>query len=74
VVLSRVFGRDDVSFAQASISLPGVTRTYSSFTQAANENGLSRILVGFHFRLAVTAGRVQGESVGQWVVDHASRL
>jgi len=68
-VLSRFFGRDDVSFTQTSTSLPGAVRSYVSLTQAADENGLSRILVGYHFRLAVVAGRAQGESVGNWVFD-----
>lgn len=70
-VLSSAFGRDDIAFAQTSTSLPGITRTYSTFTEAADENGLSRILIGYHFRRAVTAGRTQGERVGQWVFDHA---
>jgi len=69
-VLSRVFGRDDLEFSQTSTSLPGAVRSYASLTEAADENGLSRILVGYHFRLAVDAGRAQGESVGNWVVDH----
>jgi hypothetical protein len=69
-VLSSVFGRDDIAFTQTSTSLPGVTRGFATFTQAADENGLSRILVGYHFRLAVDAGRMQGEQVGRWVVDH----
>ena len=33
-----------------------VLRRYTSFSQAAEENGLSRILVGFHFRKAVERG------------------
>ena len=33
-----------------------VFRTYTSFSQAADENGLSRILVGIHFRKAVEEG------------------
>jgi hypothetical protein len=70
-VLATYFGNDDIAFAQTSTSLPGVTRTYASFTQAADENGLSRILIGYHFRNAVNAGRMQGESVGNWVVTHA---
>ena len=70
-VLSRLFGTDELAFTQTSTTLPGVTRSYASLTQAADENGLSRILVGYHFRKAVEAGRVQGESVGAWVVDHA---
>lgn len=70
-VLSRFFGRDDIAFSVASTSSPGTVRHYASLTQAADENGLSRILVGYHFRLAVSAGRMQGESVGNWIADHA---
>ena len=44
-----------------------VTRSYTSFSQAADENGLSRILVGIHFRNAVTAGIEHGRKIG----DHA---
>ena len=72
-VLYRFFGRDDIPFAQTSVTRPGISRNFTSFTQAADENGLSRILVGFHFRLAVTAGRAQGEAVGTWVFDNALR-
>ena len=37
-----------------------VLRRYSSFSQAAEENGFSRILVGFHFRRAVDEGIEHG--------------
>ncbi len=33
-----------------------MTRSYASFSQAADENGISRILIGFHFRKAVREG------------------
>jgi hypothetical protein len=45
-----------------------VLRSYSSFSQAAAENGVSRIYVGFHFRKAVKAGIARGERVGQRAV------
>jgi hypothetical protein len=64
-VLRGALGTDAVSFTQTSTSLPGVTRSYSRFSQAADENGLSRIYVGYHFRLAVTEGRKQGEAIGE---------
>jgi hypothetical protein len=70
-VLARFFGTDGLHFAQTSTSLPGVTRHYASFTAAADENGRSRILVGFHFRHAVDEGRLQGERVGHWVFERA---
>jgi hypothetical protein len=75
-VLKRFFGTDTVSFSTCSTTLPAgcncndpspVTRSYTSFSQAADENGLSRILVGIHFRKAVTAGIEHGRKIG----DHA---
>lgn len=41
-----------------------VMRTFDSFSQAANENGESRILVGFHFRHAVDEGIKHGRKIG----------
>jgi hypothetical protein len=41
-VLIRHLG-DDVSFQAVSNSLPGVTRRFRSFTQAARENGMARV-------------------------------
>jgi hypothetical protein len=64
-MLKRVFGTDTISFTTCSTTLPAgstctdaspVTRSYNSFSEAAEENGLSRILIGFHFRKAVTDG------------------
>ena len=75
-VLKRFFGTDTVSFSTCSTTLPAgstcndpspVFRSYATFSQAAEENGLSRILVGFHFRKAVTAGIEHGCKIG----DHA---
>jgi hypothetical protein len=79
-VLQRVFKTDQVSFSTCSLTLPTpeercggvqeVERLYSSFSQAADENGLSRILVGFHFRKAVEEGIRHGRKVGKRAVDH----
>ena len=67
-VLDGFFGTDAVSFSLTSTSLPGVTRHYTSFTQAEAENAASRVYVGYHFRLATTVGITQGEEVGNLVV------
>jgi hypothetical protein len=76
-VLKRVFG-DQVTFKVCSLTLPAgqncgqgsqVLRTYHSFTQAADENGLSRILVGFHFRTAVTVGIEHGRAIADRAVN-----
>jgi hypothetical protein len=61
------------SISTTSGSLPGVTRTFASLDDAALENGLSRIYVGFHFRHAVEVGIAQGRQVGRYVAGHALR-
>jgi hypothetical protein len=79
-VLQRVFETDQVSFETCSLTLPiteercegthEVRRSYSSFSQAADENGLSRILVGYHFRKAVEEGITHGRKIGKHTVQH----
>jgi hypothetical protein len=72
-VLARFFGTDHISFSACSMTLAvgstcvdasPVMRTFDSFSQAANENGESRILVGFHFRRAVVEGIKHGNKIG----------
>lgn len=67
-VLIDLFG-DKVRYSATSLTLPGVTRHYRGFSQAAQENGLSRLYAGIHFRHAVKDGRRQGRSVGQAVAE-----
>ena len=81
-VLKRFFGTDEISFATCSLTLPAgstcadpspVLRSYTSFSQAEEENGFSRILVGFHFRDAVETGIKHGEKIGKRAVNHYLR-
>lgn len=67
-VLMDTFG-DHVRYETTSLTLPGVTRKYRGFAQAAEENGLSRIYAGIHFKHAVRDGRVQGRGIGQVVTE-----
>ena len=71
-VLKRFFGTDAISFATCSFTLPigsrcvdavPVTRSFDTFTEAAEENGLSRILVGIHFRRATDEGTQHGRKI-----------
>ena len=71
-VLARFFG-DAVSFSTTSTTQPGVTRSFTSFSQAAQENGNSRIYIGFHFRHAVTEGIKLGTRVGTVAFNHYLR-
>jgi hypothetical protein len=67
-VLARFFGTDFIEFEFTSgAPYPEITRKFWSFSQAAAENGASRILAGIHFRNAVRAGMHQGEEIGEYV-------
>jgi hypothetical protein len=72
-VLARFFG-DAVSFSTTSTTQPGVTRSFTRFSQAAEENGNSRVYVGFHFRHAVIEGIKLGTKVGKVAFNHSLRL
>jgi membrane-associated phospholipid phosphatase len=65
-VLSRLVGLR-VPFTTTSTSLPGVTRQFDSFKEAAIENGLSRVYGGIHFLHAVKDGYRQGQGIGRAV-------
>jgi PAP2 superfamily len=73
-VLKQLFGADQVNFKDCGATLPDgstcydakpVLRSYTSFTQAADENAYSRILVGFHFRNATAEGNAYGHKIGE---------
>ncbi|HEX6576583.1 MAG TPA: vanadium-dependent haloperoxidase [Gemmatimonadaceae bacterium] len=59
------------SFTITSGSLPGVSRTFATVDDAARENGMSRVYVGFHFRTAVNAGIELGREVGSYVARNS---
>jgi PAP2 superfamily len=63
-VLAHFFG-DHVRFSTTSTSLPGVTRSYRGFKEAARENGLSRAYAGIHFLRAIADGHRQGRGIGR---------
>ncbi len=65
-ILAEFFGTDDIAFTTDSESpfLPlGYTRSYSSFTEAAEEAGMSRIYGGIHWMSDNLDGAVLGASV-----------
>jgi hypothetical protein len=73
-VLRRVFGTDQVAFtATSGAPFAGLTRTFSRFSEAGQENADSRVYAGVHFRSATTAGLTLGQQVGRFTVRHALR-
>jgi membrane-associated phospholipid phosphatase len=69
-VLASFFG-DNQPFSLTSPALPGVTRSFTSFSGAAQEAGLSRIYSGQHTRLDHEAGLTLGRDVSGFVLDNA---
>ena len=65
-VLIRNFG-DNTQFSVVSTTLPGAVRYYKRFSDAARENGMSRVYGGIHFLHAVRDGYVQGRGIGRAV-------
>ena len=70
-VLKKFYGTDNIHFTLASDELPGVTRSYDSFSQAAAENGMSRIYLGIHYSFDNIQGQAVGRFVADYVVQHA---
>jgi hypothetical protein len=80
--LRRFYGTDDIAFTFVSDEYNGVTadnsgvvrpllpRSFTTLSQAEEENGRSRIYLGIHWRFDKTAGIAEGNSVGDWVFDH----
>jgi hypothetical protein len=69
VVLARVLGADKVGFSVTSGKpFEGLTRSFTSFSQAAWESAESRVYAGIHFRSACEDGLVLGRRIGERAV------
>ena len=71
-VLALHFG-DDVAFALESETLPGVTRYYARFSEAADEANDARTYGGMHFRSATADGRALGDAIGAFVTESVAQ-
>lgn len=72
-ILAENFG-DHTEFSVTSTSLPGVARHFRSFSEAARENGMSRVYGGIHFLHAVEHGLQQGKGIGRSVSQLLPRV
>ena len=75
-VIKRFFGKDAFSFSLTSPAVPGfppenITRSFTSLSSAADENAISRMYLGIHFREACKVGKQQGRDLGAWVATHS---
>jgi PAP2 superfamily len=69
-ILAAAFG-DRLHYSVTSEVLPGVTRSFDSFSAAVSEAGLSRTLAGVHTHSDDVAGQTLGRDVGEYVLTHA---
>ena len=81
--LRRFYGTDRIAFSFVSDEFNGVTRdnsgnvrplvqrSFSSLSQAEEENGQSRIYLGIHWAFDKTAGIRQGRRVANYVFNNA---
>jgi len=68
VALASALGGDQVSFTVSSGKpFEGITRSFTSFSQAARESADSRVYAGIHFRSACEDGLALGRKVGERV-------
>jgi hypothetical protein len=65
----RLYLGDQIILDVTSESLGGVTRHFTSFSEAAEEAGLSRIYAGQHFRFDHLAGKRLGQQVARSVLS-----
>jgi hypothetical protein len=66
-VLAYHFGTDKVGFTATSEGVPGVTRSFRGFWQAAEEAGQSRIYGGIHWQFDNLDGLAVGRHLGDYV-------
>jgi membrane-associated phospholipid phosphatase len=69
VVMSDIYG-ENFSYTDTSSTEFGIEpRSFTSFKQASQEAGISRLYGGIHYRTDIDAGYNQGLKVGQLVLD-----
>jgi hypothetical protein len=73
-ILARYFGTDRFSFTITSAKpYPGITRSFTSFSQSAREAADSRVYGGIHFRSSCEDGLVVGRKIGEHVFTNFLR-
>lgn len=83
--LAQFYGRDDITFSFTSDEFNGLTRdqdgsirpvltrTFHSFTEAAEENGQSRIYLGVHWSFDKVLGIEAGNAIADFVFANLLR-
>jgi hypothetical protein len=71
-VLRAYFG-NETPVTGTSEGMPSVSRSFASFTAAADEALMARIWSGIHFRTAMEHTRIRAERVAHYVLTNAAQ-
>lgn len=66
-LLALFFGTDQIPFSTGSDGLPGVTRSFTRLSDAAEEAGQSRIYGGIHWQFDNQVGLASGKALAEHV-------
>lgn len=84
-MMADFYGRDEIHFTIGSDEFNGVTkdqngnvrpvvfRSFTSFSQASEENAQSRIYLGIHWQFDKVEGMKEGSAIADYVFKHALR-
>jgi hypothetical protein len=76
-VMENFYGTDNIHFTISTDEFNTIDngtlspRSYSSFSQAAGENALSRIYLGIHFHFDATQGIACGDRLADYIFQHS---
>jgi hypothetical protein len=69
VVLTDIFG-DNFAFTDSTeVEFGMPVRSFTSFSQAAEEAAISRLYGGIHYRAAIVNGVTEGKAIGYYVIE-----
>lgn len=74
-IMKRFYGTDAVTFTATTEdpNASGVTRTFSRFSAAANEDAMSRLWLGVHYRWDADNGLATGDNVANYIFTNYLR-
>ena len=67
MAIRHYLGTDSIDVNTTSISLPGVSRHYSSITQIIEDINNARVWAGFHYRTTMVRSNTLGSAIADWI-------
>lgn len=70
-IMAQFFGTDEMTFTLTTDEpiVHDVTRSFTSFSGAARENGLSRVYLGVHYRFDADTSFSLGSTIGHYIYE-----